>query len=131
MESIKKHELTPDTIIRIATGVIVCFAILSGILFYVWEINALDYLPKVSLCPFHFITGMECPGCGMTRALLTLGQLKLKEAITLNPFSLPLFSVILLYLWLGYIPRFLRQKVFLRLSIPAVVTLWLFHLLEK
>jgi hypothetical protein len=131
MKSIKTHELTPDTIMRSATGVIVCLAILSGVLFYIWEIDSLHYLPGVSLCPFHVITGMSCPGCGMTRAFLALGQCKLKEALALNPFSLPLFSVMLLYLCLGYIPRFLQQKVFLRLSIPAVVTLWLFHLLEK
>jgi hypothetical protein len=131
MNALKLPEITPERIMRTATGVIVCVAVLSGVLFYCGEINALHYLPGIVLCPFHLITGMDCPGCGMTRALLTLGQLNVKQAIALNPFSLPLFSVMLLYLWLGYIPRFLQQKVFLRLSIPAVVTLWICHLVAK
>jgi hypothetical protein len=131
MKLIPLEVLTPDKVMRMVTGVIVGLTLLSGVLLHFWAIDALHYLPGISLCPFHVITGIACPGCGMARAFLTLGQLNLQQAIELNPFSLPLFSVMLLYLWLGYIPRLLRQKVFLRLSIPAVVTLWLFHLLGK
>jgi hypothetical protein len=101
MKSITSEALTPDRVMRMGTGIIVCLTLLSGLLLHCWEIDALNYLPDVSLCPFHVITGMACPGCGMTRAFLTLGQLKLQEAIALNPFSLPLFSVMILYLWLG------------------------------
>ena len=101
MQLITLEALTPDKVMRMATGVIVSLTILSGVLLHFWEIDALHYLPGVSLCPFHVITGMACPGCGMTRAFLTLGQLKLQQAIALNPFSLPLFSVMILYLCLG------------------------------
>ena len=123
--------LTPDKVMRMATGVIVCLTILSGLLLHCAEIDALHYLPGISLCPFHVITGMGCPGCGMTRAFLALGQLKLQQAIALNPFSLPLFSVMILYLWLGYIPHMLHQKALLRFSIPTLLTLWIYHLLGK
>jgi len=105
MQSITSEALTPDRVMRMATGVIVCLTLLSGLLLHCWEIDALNYLPAVSLCPFHVITGMACPGCGMTRAFLTLGQLKLRQAIAFNPFSLPLFSVMLLYLLLGKINK--------------------------
>jgi len=101
MQLITLDALTPDKVMRTATGVIVSLTILSGVLLHFWEIDALHYLPGVSLCPFHVITGMACPGCGMTRAFLTLGQLKLQQAIAVNPFSLPLFSVMILYLCLG------------------------------
>lgn len=131
MKLIKTQELAPDTIMRIATGVIFSLVITSGVLLYFWEVDSIHYLPRVSLCPFHFITGIPCPGCGMTRAFLTLGQLKMKEAIALNPFSIPLLSVMIFYLWLGYIPRFLQQKAVLRFSIPTVVTLWIFYLLTS
>jgi hypothetical protein len=129
MKPIRMQALTPDRIMRIATGVIVCFAIISGVLLYFWEIDSIHYLPSVSFCPFHLITGIACPGCGMTRAFLTLGQLKLEEAVALNPFSLPLFSVMIVYLFLGYIPRFLQQKALLRFSMPAVLMLWIVYLL--
>jgi hypothetical protein len=131
MKLIKIQELAPDTIMRIATGVIFSLVITSGVLLYFWEVDTIHYLPRVSLCSFHFITGIPCPGCGMTRAFLTIGQLKMKEAIALNPFSIPLFSVMILYLCLGYIPPFLQQKAVLRFSIPTVVTLWIFYLLTS
>ena len=102
--------LTPDKVMRMAAGVIVFLTILSGVLLHFWEIDALHYLPSISLCPFHVITGMACPGCGMTRAFLTLGQLKLQEAIALNPFSVPLFSVMIVYLWLGKMNRVRPRK---------------------
>jgi len=95
---------------RMAAGVIVFLTILSGVLLHFWEIDALHYLPGISLCPFHVITGMACPGCGMTRAFLTLGQLKLQEAIALNPFSVLLFSVMIVYLWLGKMNRVRPRK---------------------
>jgi len=102
--------LTPDKVMRMAAGVIVFLTILSGVLLHFWEIDALHYLPGISLCPFHVITGMACPGCGMTRAFLTLGQLKLQEAIALNPFSVLLFSVMIVYLWLGTMNRVRPRK---------------------
>ena len=107
---ITSEAFTPDRVMRMAAGVIVFLTILSGVLLHFWEIDALHYLPGISLCPFHVITGMACPGCGMTRAFLTLGQLKLQEAIALNPFSVLLFSVMIVYLWLGTMNRVRPRK---------------------
>lgn len=36
-------------------------------------------------CPFHALTGLPCPTCGGTRALLALFQLDLPAALALNP----------------------------------------------
>lgn len=43
-------------------------------------------------CPIRFFTGLPCPGCGMTRAALSLAQLRLEEAFHWHPlvFALPL-----------------------------------------
>ena len=41
-------------------------------------------------CPFHYITGIECPGCGMTRACIALGRGDIGHAFHYNPFSLGL-----------------------------------------
>jgi hypothetical protein len=48
------------------------------------------------LCLFHWITGHNCPGCGMTRAFLAIGEGDLLMAISYNPFSLGIF-ILLLY----------------------------------
>lgn len=67
----------------------------------------------------------------MTRAFLTLGQGKITEALALNPFSLPLFSLMTAYLLLGHIPRWLRNKTLLQVATSLVVTLWILNLLFR
>jgi hypothetical protein len=42
----------------------------------------LHWLPA---CAFRSVTGLPCPGCGMTRALLLMAQLRLPEAIAMHP----------------------------------------------
>jgi hypothetical protein len=44
-------------------------------------------------CPFHYFTGIECPGCGMTRACIALGRGDISNALHYNPFSLGLVLI--------------------------------------
>lgn len=44
-------------------------------------------------CPFHALTGLHCPGCGMTRALVLVSQLELRAALQMNPFIYPLLGL--------------------------------------
>ncbi len=39
------------------------------------------------ICYFRNITGMPCPGCGMTRSFLLILQGKFKQAWELHPFA--------------------------------------------
>jgi len=51
----------------------------------------------VDLCPLHAITGLPCPGCGMSRAISAISQGQFSIALALNPFALlawPLFLVL-------------------------------------
>jgi hypothetical protein len=41
-------------------------------------------------CPFHLVTHMECPGCGMTRACIALARGDIGNALHYNPLSLGL-----------------------------------------
>lgn len=43
-------------------------------------------------CPFRFLLGIPCPGCGMTRAFLALLHLDIKDAFHAHP----LFPVVIL-----------------------------------
>jgi hypothetical protein len=47
-------------------------------------------------CPFHAITGLQCPGCGMGRALIALADMDLRAALRLNPFSIVLLLMVLM-----------------------------------
>lgn len=39
------------------------------------------------VCLFHWLTGLDCPLCGMTRAMLAMGRGHWREAIRYNALS--------------------------------------------
>jgi Mn2+/Fe2+ NRAMP family transporter len=49
-------------------------------------------------CPFRYFTGICCPGCGMTRALLACLKLDFKTAFHMHPliFIMPIAAIIFL-----------------------------------
>lgn len=49
-------------------------------------------------CPFKFITGIDCPGCGFQRSFLLLIQGELKASIQLYPPTIPLLSLGIFFL---------------------------------
>jgi hypothetical protein len=53
-------------------------------------------------CPFHRLTGLWCPGCGMTRALHALLHGDITAAMGSNLF-LPLAVLLGGYLWLSWL----------------------------
>ncbi len=40
------------------------------------------------VCPFRLVTGLPCPGCGMTRAWVFLAHGRVGDALSANPFVL-------------------------------------------
>ncbi|MBR4208486.1 MAG: DUF2752 domain-containing protein [Lachnospiraceae bacterium] len=57
-------------------------------------------------CMFHRITGLRCPGCGITHLFMDLLKLDIKAAFMDNPYAfiiLPILSVILLRQLILYI----------------------------
>lgn len=49
-------------------------------------------------CIFRTITGLECPGCGMTRAISALASGHFKEAVSYNILSVSLLPILSIYL---------------------------------
>jgi hypothetical protein len=49
-------------------------------------------------CPFKYVTGIDCPGCGFQRSVLALVQGNLHESFTLYPPTIPLLLVLAYYL---------------------------------
>lgn len=46
-----------------------------------------DYLLP---CPFKYLTGIDCPGCGFQRSVLALLQGNLQQSFTIYPPAIPL-----------------------------------------
>lgn len=66
----------------------------TAVIFAVCLIIALFYLSFG--CPFRFLTGISCPGCGISRALMSLLKLDFADAFHFNPviFAMPVFAVL-------------------------------------
>ena len=58
--------------------------------------GSIAHLP--SLCPFYNITGLPCPGCGLTRAFVSLGHGQWLESLHWHPLGW-LIALVLACLW--------------------------------
>ena len=80
--------------------------------------------PTFILCPFRALTGMPCPGCGMTRAFCALGHGELIKAVRFNPLS-PFLYLAAIVGWLAASISLLNwqrgQAFFARLRPNALV----------
>jgi len=72
--------------------------------------GSIGHLPSV--CPFYNLTGLPCPGCGLTRAFVCLGHGQWRESLHWHPLGWLVYGVCLLF-WL-------RSSLFLWRG----VTLW-------
>lgn len=52
-------------------------------------------LPGIETCSFHALTGLSCPGCGLTRAFCAISQGRFQDAWGLHPFSFLLYLGVL------------------------------------
>ncbi len=98
----------------------------------VFGVGALVYLyfhspyeHTVTYCVFYHLTGLKCPGCGMTRALYNLLHLNLKGVFLENPFLFVLpFAA---YLALAELLPLCGLRV--KLPVPKLKTSWIFALI--
>jgi Protein of unknown function (DUF2752) len=49
---------------------------------------------SVSLCWFYTVTGLPCPGCGLTRSLACISHLELYAALRYHPFGVALYALL-------------------------------------
>ena len=90
-------------------------------------------LPKVPVCPFYALTGLPCPGCGLTRAFCCIGHGELGRAWQFNPFGFLFYpACIVLALWpflsrrAAWEQRLGRSRWSRILPIALVVAMWLY-----
>lgn len=59
-------------------------------------------------CPFHLVTGLNCPGCGVSRMFISLLQLDFKSAFKYNA-ALTVTLPLILYLLISLIIKYIRR----------------------
>lgn len=62
-------------------------------------------------CLFHEMTGLPCPGCGMTRAIVALLHGDLAQAFTHHPLGVPVAAIWLLLAVAGLLPTARRLRL--------------------
>jgi len=124
-----EHYLIPRRPARIFVALIGTLALVNAAGFAA----AVKMVSAVPLfCPFEALIGLPCPGCGMTRAMLSLITGHVGAAAAHNPFcffiALVLAASVLPAHWLGKVPPVITSFVpyFYALVLAAIVAFWVF-----
>ena len=86
--------------------------------------KVLEHIPLI--CPFRAISGIPCPGCGMTRAFLALAEGDFLGALRFNPLSVPLFAALVISAFNIRLPIPQRAKNRFLAIVLFIVILWWF-----
>lgn len=73
---------------------IVSIVIIAGLIYFFFNPADNSLFPQ---CPFYWLTGLKCPGCGSQRAIHSLLYLDLETAFKYNAlliFSLPMIIIL-------------------------------------
>lgn len=61
-------------------------------------------------CPIYGLTGLKCPGCGVTRLVVSVARLDFASAFRFNPFLFITGPLILAYVALSEVSYIVRGK---------------------
>lgn len=61
-------------------------------------------------CIFYKVTGLKCPGCGMTHAMVEIWKGNYKEALQYNALSITVFPLECLYLLYRFISELNKEE---------------------
>jgi len=113
--------------LMITAGVWLSLAAIAIFLFFFNPASPSNqWFPK---CPFRLVTGMQCPGCGSTRAFYQLLHLHPIAAFKFNPLMI-LTLPFIVYGFLGFTRSALTGRPQRRLFIPPIyLWAWLFLLI--
>ena len=84
------------------------------------------------VCPFYFLTGLHCPGCGTLRALHQLLNGNVLAALGYNPFSMlalpfigyAFLSALLVTTWGKRLPSPFIQPALIWALLVAILAFW-------
>jgi Protein of unknown function (DUF2752) len=112
--------------------------VLAGLAIIISFFYQPEGLPGFTVCWFRALTGLPCPGCGLTRAFCAISHGDFAAAWKYNPFGLAFYlTAILLVFWPAIrrlFPSFavkLTESRYAAFAAFAVVgVLWIFGLLR-
>ncbi len=91
-------------------------------------ISVFLYITKIG-CPIKRVTGISCPGCGMTRAVFAIVTLQVQKAFVCHPMFWILPVIVVLYFLWDRIPEKI-QKVLLGAGIFLCMGIYILRMLN-
>ena len=89
------------------------------------------FLSRNLTCIFYEITGLYCPGCGITRMFLALSRFEVSKAFRYNPLVFCLLIFSLLYVLYNLIRYKKIRKLNSKIIIGLVIIVILFGILRN
>lgn len=91
----------------------------------------LTYKLEVNNCILKNLTGMPCPGCGMTRAGIALLHFDFVGAFNYNPmiFLLPIIAIVLIFKEYKFIALLNNSKIFWVLMLAILVVTFVLRMI--
>lgn len=89
----------------------------------VWSLTHLFF---DHFCPVILLTGYPCPGCGLTRAFVSLAKLDIPSAIQYNPSVFLWAPLILAAIYKRYISGESLKSLFIPLTVVCVITIGIY-----
>jgi hypothetical protein len=88
----ESHPAAPADVARRSAvrRLLFCATLTAGAFAVAWWVP----LPKTSLCGMKILTGLPCPGCGMTRSIVHLCHGDLAGACRMHPLGPVLFALL-------------------------------------
>lgn len=80
-------------------------------------------------CPFRLITGIYCPGCGMSRALISLFQGDLQSSWSYHPFLIPTLVLVVISLVLYFRGYRKQSQQVIWIWAAGMIICWVFRVL--
>lgn len=108
----------PVSGVGVSTIVVVVGVIVGVVVLWSFDPRSAGFFPK---CPMFLWTGLQCPGCGTTRALHALVHGDLAAAVRFNPFTMALLALGVIKLATPPLPRPWRAPVAVVVFVAAAV----------
>ena len=115
----------PRILSRLVAAVVPVLALVSAIAHFGFNIDLVSNLSPVTLWPVKLLAEVSCPGCGMMRAIIRLGQLKFSEAWIYHPFSYPVILGTSFFALVGKLPWQRLHGPIALVALGLIIMLWL------
>lgn len=119
----------PEPLLRSAILLAVCAWMLLATAHALAGFDALAHAAWLPGCAFRALFQIPCPGCGMTRALLLLAELRFADSFAAHPAALPLLAAATTWALRPEWLRPLRRTAVESALLAGLLALWMIRVL--